>query len=951
MRRQVQHSLNSDRKQFGSIGSKNISRGSFSINEITYNINGAKNHKIFSNGGWNRGTIRLKEGDSLNIRVDANVPDHRTKFLFATFSDAHMDRHHGRISTREMLFIRPISPNNGFSNKAGFTVIAPTNVHTLVFYVTDKLPDDVGVRYLDENARKIIGSNGIRAPLTEDAFRSPAFGYKPYNPVVPANVVGDWDGDGPFSTWTGERGKKHTWRKYGWANTDENAQAQTGKSPRAVATANPFLAAKSSLYWYREEEGRRGWEPYPVNAEIPAGAVMMLVVQAFQHDMDVVGYREWHYLDNKFPRDRVWFGPWIPQADGSAGRKKSAFKVSGSRFANSKMDYKVPAGASISLGNNFDKDLFVQDDQGKPFPSDFRREGYPLSDLRAFAYKLEWWNGSMWSQPSIHPPNNVSPDSRGKFTYIFRFPRQLQPDDPIIADAPNWNIEQTSENYPVLRACASDSSKYVLSYAVLGRKEVLLEDGSVGYTSYNNMTAMKSIPFRYYVAPEDDLFNTYHAMFVGKTGFEDLKRVQVITDPQFSYAVTDPVTYARVNNPQLNNVYWKEGTFKPGGQMIIVGQALTMGTTMCISTERDSPKDIRNGTANGVADTLAVDFTITTEQLKDTSAPNEEARVRELWQDTFGTELNTFWFETIGRQGELKGQSPDDPMKYRIKEAGTSYDFPYTITVVTIPGDWKGPKVLFNPPDADGNVTLSQVSAQGVVYFTIETAFAQILTQPIILTEEIEEQRKLIEQGFRPDETMAENPIDAHAYNVTAEELSEETKKRMEEEAAEQQKEKKKGLSLDFWPFKRRKYKTNSWIRSKTFLPFGERIEVDNEGVPMGSIIMNDRYMTIEDVTDKFSADHVTSLDGLGSRVYSDPNWSPKRRGGDVSNFDIKETYLMNGMPTGASIDWFAGVDPAPAKLERKHSPQSHASGTALHARATKRGNPMDASRHFRSGE
>ena len=98
----------------------------------------------------------------------------------------------------------------------------------------------------------------------------------------------------------------------------------------------------------------------------------------------------------------------------------------------------------------------------------------------------------------------------------------------------------------------------------------------------------------------------------------------------------------------------------------------------------------------------------------------------------------------------------------------------------------------------------------------------------------------------------------------------------------------------------------------------------------------NTNDMEVTDVTDKYSADHVTSLGGWNNLG------GLNRRGASFANFDFDEAFIIQGQPTGASVDWFMGIEPEPAPIERVVIEQPDADSKALQARATKRGNPVD---------
>ena len=929
MRRQVHFEKASSRgrKQFGSFGSLATQHVKpLKLESLGYSRNGVRRPtSLYKNNKWNKVRMTVKEDDVLTFHYKMSGSPSESTFLFAVFPESRI------VTTRQgkkpgvvhqFLFIRPISPSNGFALRSTFSVAAPTNIRDIVFYVSEKLPVDVASDYMKSDSKRLLGNPQLRRGPSPNAFRSPTFGFAPYDPVIKGVTSGDWDGDGSFETWDGDV-SEHRWVKYGWSS---EMQSETVASPKVVGAGDPYVAVKSSIYVYKNTAGRTGWEPIQINGELPAGIPLMLIVQAFFHDQHhAVGdfAQEWHYDEDTIPANRIWFGPWIPQAVGSGFTSRdTGYPVTQPSWyrpgANGLLSYGVPPGPAISLGNNFDSSLFITE-SGSKYQS--TRSTRQTTDLRHFGYKVEWWDDSAktWTTPSIHPPKALNMNGAGKAGLVFRFPRQVQP-----ADAPidSWNIDNSKDYYPVL---IPHQGKYKVKFGVLGRTEVLMEDGTMGYVNQGDMLAMKSVPFHCYMSPSN-------STFWGPINAEE----QVLGSEQFKFAIADPVTYARVNNPELCNIYWKEGEFAPGSKMIVIGQALNAGMSMCVTLDDNEKPSHTRENRGSTGDILAVDYSMTTEQLLDGTSPTVESRVRSEWKDMFGTELTSTWFATIGKSG-LKNQNATNPMNYDVIHEGQKYEFPYTISVITIPSDWVGPKVDFVQGEG-GAMELSSesIEASTRVYFTAETEFKQFMTQELILREEIAQQIQMQNEGLRADETLATNVTDTDAYNATSELIGEDiAKARQELEAAKDNKDKDGGL-LNFWPFKRRKLETDSYIRSKTLLPVGDVREVkEEEG--LGNITFNTNDMEVTDVTDKYSADHVTSLGGWSNLGGSD------KRGASFANFDFDEAFIIQGQPTGASVDWFMGIEPEPAPIERVAFGQhNNADSKMLHARATKRGNPVD---------
>ena len=227
---------------------------------------------------------------------------------------------------------------------------------------------------------------------------------------------------------------------------------------------------------------------------------------------------------------------------------------------------------------------------------------------------------------------------------------------------------------------------------------------------------------------------------------------------------------------------------------------------------------------------------------------------------------------------------------------------------------------------------------------TTKTAFLQTIEQEMNLDEEIQYQLDMLAKGLKPSEVLVANDTDNDAINNTAAVVDQDRKDNVEDTKPP----KKKGLFsglFDLFPFgKKGTLVSNSVIRRNTLIPVGKTQRISG----LGSAPI------FEDVTEKYSADHVSNLGGMSPRQMPSPS------GAQYDNFDeIEEVYVMNGKPTNPSLGWFAGVMPEsgeevrPAPVERL---QFGNMGT-MHSRATGRGNPMEVtlingvSRPFRQGD
>ncbi len=941
---------------------------------LTMRVNGSQRpYVIFSGGQWTQRPLNLKEGMQVTFEYETKGNALCHGFLYATFSKKQfLAQDAGPTGVvRQFLFVRPISPSNNrsLSGKVSMTVL--TDAPNLVFYLTPKLPMDAQAEFLNTPKEKqILTVPGMREPLSDNAFRSPSLGFsnaamkqlQEMYSKFPYAVPTEGKRSEHYKLWDFKRGS-HSWKEVGYSGAQESLESgKTLNAPKWLVGGDPYVAVRASIYQWRDGpqeqfggDNIKGWDAVRLNAEIPAGVPMCLVWKSITHDRDSGMSRpEWHNSSGSWKKENVFFAPYLEKLV-NTGKKGSMKKVWDGYGSDTVIDYMISPGQSYGAGKVMDTSDFRKAD-GSPL-EEYRmthassdEKGYHLADARNHALKVEWWNGTSWTEPRVHPPKDVTRESGALYRSVFRLPRQLSDGNPLLKTNPEWHIEKTWDCYPSFSVHGSGSERTLRrKQVVLGRKKVVGDDGVArfAHVDYNGqkLMAVESVDFQAYFINHD----------------------QIMTGNSSKFAAADPVNYAYVNSTQFNNVYWKEGEFSPGCTLIVIGQGLNKAWDIAMTTKKnDKPSDIysltRNmdrsteggaGTARG--DLLNARTVITADTLLDNVSTARETEVREAWKEVFGVELSASWFDVVGAGGTLpdgstlsplKNQSPNNKLNYRTLHDGVEYEFPYSIAIVKVPSNWVGPVLDFEK-DVAGEPQLTEKSIKKgtMLYITSQTAFDQILEQPILLDEEIQYQLDKLAEGLTPDAVLVGNDMDHDSVVNTAAVVDQDRMDNLDDGDD--------GTSGGFGIFsalfnlfkgKRKTLVADNAIRRKTLIPIGKTQRISGFG---STPIM-------EDVTKQYSADHVSGLGAIRN--------VPTPTTINYDNFsEIEEVYAMNGKATSPNLGWFAGATPDRRDVIRANPIERKQFGSigsaSMHSRATRRGNPMEVtlvhgvSRPFRKGD
>ncbi len=919
-----------------------------------------KTYPIYENNAWVTKPLNLREGSVIEFHYDTEADERANGFLYATFAEKQILTNGQRQElpgmpkgmVREFLFVRPISPSNGRGRRGKFTVEIPINIKGLVFYVSKHLPLNVESGYLRANDIKMLTTPGIRADDGKYVFRSPSLGFVPQNPTESGKTSTKGSRSEHYKLWNGDI-DDHAWSKVGYSGSQLSVSGSNKDGPSYVAPGDPYRTVRQSLYIWRNGEypeyggELKGWDAIRLNAEIPAGIPIAMVTKWWYHDRDWDwGLPEWHRRTSDVPKTQIWIGN-VPSPAQDTHSSRGAYPVH--KNGNSRIDYKITPGWAIDKRGMDPSEFLGEKKDGTYVRLPNEREGFTANDLRYFAFKVEWWTGSGWTVPQVHPPKDLKL-KKGKGMLIFRFPRQLAMDDPDLKSTPDWGFDKTWDAYPQLYGGGSDAGgKRIMKYAVIGRDKVLnpktgeMTSPEVEYNGHK-MTATKSVEF--------------YLQF----GYGD----QVLTNNSTRFRVADPKMFAYINNPAFNNVYWKEGEFSPGSRMIIIGQGLNRFPEIALSKIKNDAywkiynrvKDVdRSGDNAGTqdADILKIEHVITTDYLTDSATSGAESAIQTIWKNVFGTELSEAWFDIVGAGGTmpdgtvispLKNQSPTRKTHYTLPVEGQMMEYPYSIAIVKIPKTWVGPVLDFEVADGTPYLTPKSLKTGEKTYLVSTTAFQQIVEQELNLDEEIQYQLDMLAKGLTPETVFVGNDTDNDAIINTAAVGDQDRKDNLD---AGEEGNTGGGLFSGFFEWFGNLFankESDNWVARNTLIPYGT---TRLAGLGSGPII--------EDVTSRYSADHVSALGSV-----RDAQKLPDSPGTNFNNFDeIEEVYVMNGQPTSPNLGWFSGTMPVrqnpvrPAPVARKQF--GSVDSQSMHARATNRGNQLDvtlingASLPFRGGD
>ena len=660
-------------------------------------------------------------------------------------------------------------------------------------------------------------------------------------------------------------------------------------------------------------------------------------------DVSAPGNPEYHWSTGKVSREKIWF-----MKQEYATRFPEQVKESSEE---KRLNAKWPAGTVINAAIGPSQQyrfklpkpiagLASTDPEGSK--SNESNGKYPNNDVRRLAMKVEWYDPKtgQWVL-GRHPPYDPSIKGQGKFVLFFRFPRQLSSKDPDLKHWEGFSLSSNSKNggtahsYPTM-------GKGSIVYNIIGRPQVIEGTSLISATATVGKDKLQGVK---------DYTNVVACLTRGKHNAIHVANTQV-------FAVTDVEKQAYLTQPNLSNIYWKEGEFSPGCRLVVIGQALTgfQGDAYLAMTTKQGTlahdihmENYHVKRTNGMAgskqgDLLKLVDVITTDDLLDDidlmyNKRAIESNVKMAWREVFGIDLSSQWFFDVNaglkdNEGNtipgLEGADPDNPLKYKVSFQGQEFSFPYSIAIVEVPDNWIGPVVDFEDIGGDWKTTDNSLkenaAGEAMVYVVGTNSLRYDVQQRINMTGEIKEQLAALAAGQTPATSLlTAGQIPDKMIEVSHQAYHERHQKPHEDKLVKEE----KGWGIfDF--LRPKPFRTNSKVRAKTLLPVGVK-------VPLGGLSgMNHK---LEDVTNIYAADRVTTLGTMNNQAVTGPRT------------DVQEIYLLNPQQaTAPQLGWVTHNQPRP--VQRKVAPRIPNFGSTYSNSnvAKKRGHIMTES-NFQKGK
>ena len=525
-----------------------------------------------------------------------------------------------------------------------------------------------------------------------------------------------------------------------------------------------------------------------------------------------------------------------------------------------------------------------------------------------FCAKVEWWNPETgeWSKPAIHPPFSSDVTGSGKFAFYFRFPRQLTKEDEYWDKTPQWRITEdngvggTHDCYPQM-----DDDPTTPTYKRIGRPNVSGGRGGIEVEIGGKKlrTSDTSPYYMVVICPESKSDD-------GKRNATDNQKRSYIPINNFQLRAVDPFAYSYADNPDILKAYWKNGTFKPGGSFMLMGKAADFFQGYWVSknslkTKGATPMDLREQQYDFVRGEIAAN-SYDADKIKNFRSfkatniedPSKVQDFQASWDKCFpgvpftkdilvamirGDQLPEL--EGINYE-QLPGFIEDDPLRYEVTYEGVKYRHPYSLIYCEIPEGWWGPTV--------GNG--SDVQS---LYFGGANWYSYIFEEQVDMADEIAAQLALEEAGLTAAEQFAASELENPMVDITFEAYKNRNETVKESVNEDPQEDK-------HWLFRT------------------EQVSLKHRKVALlGSA------GTVTDVTDRYSADHITSLDGLSTK--------------NTKQYGFNDLYLVQGMGNTPSMVIMPPKEPSsgvPLKVSNE-SNFGNSERQALKARALGNGNPM----------
>ena len=754
------------------------------------------------------------------------------------------------------------------ASKVSHTISIEVPLTGLNFHISASVPSSLDPTYVDSKSRELLKNY----PASYSSL-----GFLPIEPRQGATTKNEWGG----------KISDHSW-KFGRSGTD----ITRGENIQYWANYDGGWVGGAALYKYTND-GK--WECVQQNiASLQVGTTHCIVGQ-------LLGYKN----------TGGWGGEyWFYTGDGR--RTTNTTWKYGDRMTGSKIRL-MEHGALNSQARTDHKEYGkrqydIQSRGGKlklNFNGNILLEAGP--ELDKYCAKVEWWNPDTneWSEPAIHPPWSSKITGRGRFAFYFRFPRQLTNDDEFYDKTPQWQLEKTWDSYPRYDSRYKDTAPgYGLVYSRIGRPNVKGTSDGIEIEMFGNkMRTRKESPYyKILIAPESK----------SDDGNELQKNSYIVTSGDVVYQAVDPYAFSYSDNPDITNAYWVNGNFKPGGAFMLLGKAVDFFPGYWVSTKslakkNNTPMDLRNaqrdivrgshGPNEFTADKIS-EMKMRKFKLTDVNDPQKVERFLPSWQACFpGVPLTKEILIALLRGDQLpqldsientkvSGFLEDDPLRYEVTSQGSKFRHSWSLVYCEIPQGWWGPTI-----DESGSVNSVYIGGQNHYYFIKE--------ELIDLRKEIEAQKAKEAAGATAVEAFADSELENPTVDITFEAY-----KNRNEVVAESVNE--AAQDARSWFFRTEQVK----FKHKRFSLLGSVGEVT-------------------DVTDKYSADQITSLDGVSAK--------------NVEQYHFNDLYLVQGIGNSPSLVLTPPKEPTGGipLIKRNVSGFGNSERTALKSRALGYGNPM----------
>jgi len=753
------------------------------------------------------------------------------------------------------------------ASKVSHTISIEAPLTGLNFHISATIPTNLDTTYLDPKSRDMLKAN----PASYSSL-----GFIPIEPSQGSSSSNEWGG----------KITEHSW-KYGRSGTD----VTPGYPAKYFANYDGGWVAASAVYKYTDN-GK--WECIQQNiASLQVGTTHCIVGALY-------GYK-----------DTFWGGGEYWPYTGDGDKSTNTTWKYGNRMTGSKIRL-MEHGARNRLGTNthsqYGKNNYKIQKGGGKLKLNFNGSyAFDSDDIDKFCAKVEWWNPDTneWSEPAIHPPWSAKISGQGRFAFYFRFPRQLTKEDEFYEKTPQWQLEKTWDSYPRIGSDKGDSETFGKPvYQRIGRPNVEGTNNGIEIEMFGQKmrTSKESPDYCVMIAPESK----------SDSGNERQKRSYIPASGNVVYQAVDPHAFSYSENPDITNAYWVNGNFKPGGSFMLLGKAVDFFPGFWVSTtslakKNNTPMDLRNTQRDLVRGSHAPnEFTADkiTEgkmrkfKLTDVNDPLKVERFLPSWEACFpGVPLTKEVLIALLKGDQLpqldgientkiSGFLEDDPLRYEVEVQGSKFRHPWSLVYCEIPAGWWGPTI-----DESEKVTSVFIGGQNHYYFIKE--------EKVDLRKEIEAQKAKEAAGATAIEAFADSELENPMVDITFEAY-----KNRNEVVAESVNE----ASQD---------DRNWFLRTEPVLFKHKRFSL------LGSV------GEVTDVTDRYSADQVTSLDGL----------NPK----NVEQYHFNDLYLVQGIGNGPSLVLTPPKEPTGSTplIKSNVSGFGNSERSALKSRALGYGNPM----------